>query len=609
MTKFQLNAFALCCSAAAFAATAAPKAPVANDYSDYTGTSFVANWTGEASNGFLLSVYAPGYSTLNENQDFSTVNQTGGKINTANPNFPKGWDVHVSDNGSTDVAYYNDKNHVVLDATGDYMTTPFILGGDITSFVIYANIFNADGITKDNSSVFKIEVYDKSGEIITAGQIEALYFAQRQSLDLIEAFGYKPANVGKVKISLIKDDGKVGDVAINSIAYVYEAPDYVLTDKKVTGQSYTVNGVDAERAYFYYLKSVDGDSVSAMSNFIRVDGFLTPTATEATEVGSTGFTANWNRLPKAIGYIVHPYKYETATEDGVKSVLTDDFSKATEGTVAAPVTITDPDEVTATPGWIGRNFITAKGMFGANAGRFPVNLSYVQTPMLNLSANGGKYKIHIKAYGTAGDNLSVYRVGYTVGGALNTHKVTAFDANGYAEDTWEMEDGVEEMRLSIEESKLKKYLIDEISITQETKAGTVTRISLTTDTLRAADMTSLKLTDLDAGGKYGYAVEGMRYDQYGFPEYTKLSNEITVQLTDATGIDQATATATKPVVSVSGQQVSIALSSDAAIRLYSLDGRFVQTLAGHAGVNTLTLNGGQVYVIAVGGYSYKVLPR
>ncbi len=609
MTKFHSNAFALCCCAAAFAATAAPTAPVANDYTDYTGTSFVANWTGEASDGFLLSVYAPGYSTLNENQDFSAVNQTGGKINTANPNLPKGWDVHVSANGTTDVAYYNGKNHVVLDATGDYVTTPLMLGGDITSCVINANIINANGITKDNSSVFQVEVFDKSGELISSGQIEAMYFAQRQDFDLIEAFGFTPANTGKVKISLVKDDGKVGDVAINSIAYTYEAPDYVFTDKKVSGQSFTVTGLDAERPYFYYLKCVDGDSVSAMSNFICVDGFLTPTATEATGVSANGFTANWNRLPKATGYIVHPYKYETATEDGVKNVLTDDFAKATEGTVAAPVTITDPDEVTATPGWIGRNFITAKGMFGANAGRFPMNLSYVQTPMLNLAANGGKYKIHIKAYGTTGDNLSVYRVGYTVGGALNAHKVTAFDANGYAEDTWEMDDGVEEMRLSIEESKLKKYLIDEISITQETKAGTVTRISLTTDTLRAADLTSLKLTDLETGGKYGYTVEGMRYDQYGFPEYTKLSNEIMVQLTDATSIEQTSAAATKPVVSVSGRQVSIALSSDATIRLYSLDGRFVQKLAGHAGVNTLTLNGGSVYVIAVGGYSYKVMPR
>ena len=100
----------------------------------------------------------------------------------------------------------------------------------------------------------------------------------------------------------------------------------------------------------------------------------------------------------------------------------------------------------------------------------------------------------------------------------------------------------------------------------------------------------------------------MRGDQYGYPEYSKLSNEITVQLAGATGIEQATAASAKPVVSVSGRQVSIALSSDATIRLYSLDGRFVQTLAGRAGVNTLTLNDG-MYVVAVNGYSYKVMAR
>lgn len=128
-----------------------------------------------------------------------------------------------------------------------------------------------------------------------------------------------------------------------------------------------------------------------------------------------------------------------------------------------PISVTDPDLYTAVPGWSGKNILAANGMLGADNGRFPVSLSYLWTPTMNLSSNNGKYKIHIKARGTAGDYLSIYRIGYMIDSngdgepdALNIHKVTAFDENGYTEETWEMEDGAENMQLSIEENKHKK---------------------------------------------------------------------------------------------------------------------------------------------------------
>ncbi len=596
------------CGCAAVSALAAPVIPVALAYSDYTGDSFVANWQGKAGSNYLLNVFAPSATDTTVTEDFSAVNQANGKINQTTPNYPAGWEVAVTDNGSTDVVYYNNKNHILLDATGDAVTTPFFLGGNLKSYVLNANVVNADGITKDNSSVFKVQVYNKDGELITSGQIETLYFAQRTDFDLVEAFGYTPGNVGKILITLIKDDGKVGDLAINSITYKYEAPDYVLRNYATTAESHKVTGLDADKAYYYYLQAKDDTTVSDISNIIFVDGFLTPVATDAVDITGTSFTATWNRLPKAAGYILHPYKYEIATEPGTKTILADDFSKATSGTVASPVTISNPDDVTATPGWIGRNFITAEGMFGANAGRFPMNLSYVQTPVLNLAANNGNYTVKIKAYGTAGDYLSLYRVGYLVNNALNIHKVT-FDDNGVAEETWQMTDGAEEMRISIEESKLKKYLIDEISITQVLNVGDTTKISLATDTIVGGENTSFTFTNLEENGKYGYAVEGYRHDFYGYPEYTELSNVINVDLKANTGVNGIDADASAPVVRQAGREVSVALQKAEPIYIYGLDGRFVQTVAGRAGVNSFTLNAASAYVLKVGAYSYKLIVK
>lgn len=604
----------LLCGCAAVSALAAPVIPVAESYTDYTGDSFVAHWQGSAGSKYLLSVFAPGADTT-VTEDFSSVNQTGGKINTSAPGYPEGWKVAVSNNGSTDIVYYNSKNHILLDATDDEITTPFLLGGNLKSYVLNANLVNADSITKDNSSIFKVKVYTKDGELLTSGQIEAYYFASYSDFDLIEAFGHVLGNVGKIAISLEKADGKVGDLAINSITYKYEAPDYVLSDYATQDDSCKVTGLDAEKAYYYYVKAQDDTTTTDISNLIQVDGFLNPVAVDATEISGTSFTANWNRLPKAVGYILHPYKYEVATETGTKNILVDDFSKATQGTYASPSSCSNPDDVTATPGWIGRNMITAEGMFGASAGRYPMSLSYVQTPVINLAADSGKYTIKIKAQGTAGDNLALYRVGYMIdtngdgtADALNIHRVT-FDSNGIAEETWEMTDGAEEMRISIEESKLKKYLIDEISITQAVHVGDVTKISLTTDTIRGGENTSYTLTGLDEGGKYGYAVEAYRHDFYGYPEYTELSNEIAVELIPSTGISLVDADASAPVVRQIGREVSVELAKAEPICIYSLDGRFVQSVTGKAGVNSFTMNAASVYVVKVGAYSYKVLTK
>lgn len=598
----------MCLSGAVMAQTA----PSVTGYSDYTGDSFVANWSAlSGATNYYLSVYSPGANNVDVSQDFSTINQTDGKINTDNPNYPAGWTVNVSSNGETDVVYYDSKNHVALDATGDYISNENIKGGNITSFVVNASLFNAENITQATSSVFKVEVYDKSGELSVTGQIESLYFASQTSLDLIEAFQSTPANVGYVKLMLIKDDGKIGDVAINSITYSYKAPEYVLTDYQTTDTSYKVTGLDPDKEYFYYVKAdVDG-AKTAESYIIRVNEFLTPTALSASEITNNSFTANWERLPKAKAYTLQAYKYNKSASSSETTILKDTFSKATEGTIDSPVSVTSADDVTDVAGWTGRNIIMANGMLGASAGRFPRNLSYLQTPTLNLSGNGGKYKIQIKAYGTAGDYLSLYIVGSMIdtdgdgtAETLNTHKAT-FDENGYVEETWEMTDGTETAVISIEESTLKQFLVDEITITSE---GAADREVLTPVAIADGNQTSYTFTDLEEGGSYGYEVTGVRSDDYGYDENSETSNLVMVELTTS-GINGVEADVDgKPVVAVDGKTIIVTLPEAMPINLVNLNG-FVQTIQGKAGVNTIKVDNPKFLILNVGGESYKVVVK
>lgn len=80
-------------------------------------------------------------------------------------------------------------------------------------------------------------------------------------------------------------------------------PDY--NDKLVYGTSITVTGLTPSTAYQYRVRATNSSGNSANSNAVDVTtagGLSAPTATAATDVSTTGFTANWNEVSSATGY-------------------------------------------------------------------------------------------------------------------------------------------------------------------------------------------------------------------------------------------------------------------------------------------------------------------
>ena len=602
----------------ALPASAQVSVPEVQDYSAYTGTSFTANWNAPSGLQCLLSVYREGENSESVTEDFTGIRQNEGRIDTTSPAYPEGWDINVTTQGATDMVFYGGRNHLLLDASGDAVTTPLLVGGNLESFVLHANLVNADGIARENSSIFVVEVYDKAGALLTSGRIEALYFASREDFDLVEAFGYTPFNVGKVRIGIVKPDGQdVGDLAINNISYAFKAPEYVFEDRRMEEgtTSFEVQDLDPELAYFYYARSTDGTATSDVSPIIRVDGFLDVTVLEASDITTQSFTANWQRLPKATGYTLQPYKVETYAEDGLKEILYDSFSKSTEGTFDNPVKVTNADDVADAEGWTGQNMLSAEGMLGANAGRFPMNLSFLRSPHLNLASDGGKYTVHIKAYGTSVNYISVYRVYHLIdtdsdgiADALNIHKTQAFDSNGYTEDTWEMDDGAENMVLAFEENKLAKFFLDEITVTQTTKAGEVIRQTLTPVTIEDGSTTSYTLTGLDAGGLYGYTVTGMRTDGYGFKENSGTSEMVLVRLSEPDGIVPVTDRDSVSVTAYGGTLI-LNLGSPQPVLLYTLDGRLVHRFQYSAGQHTLRLPHRGTFLLKTATKAFRLITR
>lgn len=306
----------------------AQDAPVIQNYSDYTGDSFVANWDKvSGADKYFLNVYTNGTNVQNVNETFGNINHSDGKIDQQSPNYPNGWEINVSENGSTDMVVYEGVNKIILDATDDYISTEQIIGTGVGKYIVNANLINAENITQENSSLFKIEIFDKAGILLSTGTIETLLFAQITEFNIFDGFGYTQANIGRIKISIEKGDGKIGDLMINSISYSCTEPSYILKDQATAENSYPVTNLDPEKEYYYYVAaSVEGKTTDA-SNIIRVNGFLTPKALDATGTSENSFTANWEKLPKAKGYIVQAYQYHTATQDSEKKILDDSFEK------------------------------------------------------------------------------------------------------------------------------------------------------------------------------------------------------------------------------------------------------------------------------------------
>lgn len=278
----------------------AQDAPVIQNYSDYTGDSFVANWDKvSGADKYFLNVYTNGTNVQNVNETFGNINHSDGKIDQQSPNYPNGWEINVSENGSTDMVVYEGVNKIILDATDDYISTEQIIGTGVGKYIVNANLINAENITQENSSLFKIEIFDKAGILLSTGTIETLLFAQITEFNIFDGFGYTQANIGRIKISIEKGDGKIGDLMINSISYSCTEPSYILKDQATAENSYPVTNLDPEKEYYYYVAaSVEGKTTDA-SNIIRVNEFLTPKALDATGTSENSFTANWERLPKA----------------------------------------------------------------------------------------------------------------------------------------------------------------------------------------------------------------------------------------------------------------------------------------------------------------------
>lgn len=353
---------------------------------------------------------------------------------------------------------------------------------------------------------------------------------------------------------------------------------------------YTFTGLDPETEYYY---GVRGHYVFTYSDKVLYHalGVCPPKALPATGVDSRGaFTANWEKAPKATGYVVSMYGVEQIEETSDDYVLLEETFDKVDESVTSATDWASPDmlgnydgssldEYTQLPGWLGAGNTLAQGMLGCEYS--PYILTEIITPEIYVG-NDDELKMYMKAYGDAGDQLilrladgSVYYVPFE----------TAADGTGYIDNTYIMPVTSETMRMEIYTYNYGAFMLDELRFTQAVEKGDMLKTTVAT-VETDAETTSYEFTNLDAYGfnRYGYHVIS-QFDYEG-ESTTSVSSDIVI-------VDLGTG---ESEITTGIEEAAQAVEATETAR-YSVDGR--RLAAPQRGLNIVKMSDGTTRKVVV----------
>ncbi len=169
----------------------------------------------------------------------------------------------------------------------------------------------------------------------------------------------------------------------------------------------SVNTTTTIKAIAYDSNNQNPSNLATALYTINTPGPATPVATTATNINSTGFTANWSPVENATEYKLNVYK-QTAG-GGTTTVLSENFDNFSGGATGSGASSTDVstslDEYTQTVGWTGTKIYQAGGT--VKLGTSSV-LGSIVSPSINLSANEGSFNLSFKTMAWSSDATEMY---------------------------------------------------------------------------------------------------------------------------------------------------------------------------------------------------------
>lgn len=193
----------------------------------------------------------------------------------------------------------------------------------------------------------------------------------------------------------------------------------------------------------------------------------------ATNITSSGFTANWGAVKDADGYCVFVYDRKTVTADGEVTIADEDFNGITSGTLNEPAGGEEE--------YVDLSAYGYAQTYGWSAYAFPNYIrsmvaGLIYSPYMDLRGNDGKYRVVVDAYCSNGDEIRLESHGKNGREIVTKKAVVDGGATGIAEVTFDFDNGSKDLFFTVINNTAKDGApdyFDRIQVKQDLKKGDV----------------------------------------------------------------------------------------------------------------------------------------
>lgn len=573
--------------------------------SDFVRDGFSAEWTpvstADSYNYSVIQEKLLSKDNVTEMQDFNDIDTSTGKL--VSSDIPEGWDLHLTgDRQVTADEGYDGSPALILANDEDYILLPQ-RGGSFTDLRFH--IRNPKSPEGKDPGYLHIDVINPANgnwntyAYMSVGA-EAYDIVVKDFEDAYPGMYDFAGRFTAVKIYKTKGDG---ELIIDNLGFTTTPPTErktVIADQPTDGTHVVISGLDPTAEHYLTVKSVMNDVETEPSMLVHALGISPTVILPPADVDPRGsFTANWEETPRADRYEVRAYNVTTIDSDkrGYE-VLTDTFVNAQVGEQypqnAIPVgnyyEYVSLDEYTDTPGWTGRGNIVCNGMVGCDADE---TASFeIFSPRLTLSNNNGDYKVYVKAWAEKGTVIIVQGNG--------CYFPISFSTTGFKEVTLPLNDGLDHDQLMIYSYEGQKFLLDEVAVIQDLKAGDMLYSLYETGNTDTPGYTFM----VEPEAKYAYLVRA--YQTIFGKTVTSGDSDMEFVTLDVTGVDAIGSDMTQAMTVCGGSRfLEVTLDGSALIEVFNTSGIRVAAVDGHEGRNHIVLEPG-IYIVRSQGKSQRV---
>lgn len=486
-----------------------------------------------------------------------------------------------------------------LDATAEWQDVTLEFPGGVSQTVI--QFYGDAPAFVDNISITQVQ----SGEVVP----DVLPAPQVSEATGITATGFT-ANWSAVE----------GATAYLLDVFYFENNEkqYVHQDLEVQATTHTVSDLEADKLYYYSVQATDGTLTSAESSMVVVLPLVadldTPEVLPATNVTSTGFTANWTAVDSAAFYEVDVVANLPIASAGTATIEDEGFNGVDMGTEASPAYHTmqgDLNAYTRYPDWYGVTLMLAEGKVGLKNYAAAMGVySMLYTPVYQVSGTPGTVKLSLTADAvncSAQTKLGVVMVEITETGEtpVGDWQFATLTGTGKQLDFTLGACGSYYIAIGFNDpadpyGTNAVVYIDQLKVTQELEAGAVLSRLSHMETAYNPSLHVAVPEELRAASFY-YYVYGVSFGAGG-QFYSEPSGIMPVQLPTKA---ESTVAHGLRLYAEPGQLTVVAVAESEAV-IYDASGRAVQAARLAPGANTFALQPG-LYFVRSGADTYKAL--